>query len=137
VADVEPTSRKGLRELYRRYLSLLNDRELDELSTLFHDQVTLNGRPITRDDVMAAMRYTTTEAVPDLAWAAQDVVVEGDRLAARLIDTGTPVKEWLGVRPTGGSFEVDEAAFYRIRDGRIEEMWFVVDTQAAQRQLDA
>ncbi|MEU8380920.1 ester cyclase [Streptosporangium sp. NPDC048865] len=125
------------REFYRHYLGLLNDRRLDELGELFHDTVTLNGRPISRDDVMAAMRYTATEAVPDLVWTVQDVVVEGDRLAARLIDTGTPVKEWLGIRPTGGSFEIDETAFYRVRDGRIEDMWFVVDTRTAQRQLDS
>lgn len=125
------------REFYRRYLTLLNGRDLDELGTLFHDRVTLNGRPVGRDEVMTAMRYTATEAVPDLAWAVQDVVVAGDRLAARLIDTGTPVKEWLGIRPTGGSFEVDEAAFYRLRDGRIEDMWFVVDTMTAQHQLDS
>ena len=126
-----------LRGLYQRYLTLLNNRELDELSTLFHDRLMLNGQPITRDEVMEAMRYTATEAVPDLAWTVQHIVVDGDSLAARLIDTGTPAKEWLGIRPTGGSFEIDETAFYRIRDGRVEDMWFVVDTRAAQRQLDA
>ncbi|MFD1050626.1 ester cyclase, partial [Kibdelosporangium lantanae] len=70
----------NLRDFYRRYLSLLNNRELDELSTLFHERVTLNGQPVNREDIMAAMRYTATEAVPDLQWTAQDVVVTGDRV---------------------------------------------------------
>ncbi|EWM10311.1 ester cyclase [Kutzneria sp. 744] len=130
-------SHNDLRGFYRNYLDLLNNRRFDELSELFHDQVTLNGRPVSRDDVMTAMRYTAGEAVPDLVWTAHEVVVEGDRLAARLVDAGTPVREWLGVRPTGGSFEVDETAFYRVRDGRVQDMWFVVDTAAAQRQLDS
>jgi predicted ester cyclase len=130
-------SHQDLREFYRNYLDVLNNRRFDELAGLFHDQVRLNGELVTRDEVMAAMRYTTTEAVPDLIWTVQDVVVDGDRLAARLVDTGTPEQEWLGIRPTGGMFEVDEAALYRIRDGRVDDMWFVVDTGAAQRQLDA
>ncbi|MGI5502285.1 ester cyclase [Lentzea sp. CA-135723] len=130
-------SHNDLREFYRHYLDVLNGRRFDELSELFHDQVTLNGQPVSRDEVMAAMRFTATEAVPDLVWTARDVVVTGDRLTARLLDRGTPAKEWLGIRPTGGSFEVDEAAFYRIRDGRVDDMWFVVDTGAAQRQLDS
>lgn len=130
-------SHNDLREFYLHYLDVLNGRRFDELNELFHDQVTLNGQPVSRDEVMAAMRFTATEAVPDLVWTAQDVVVTGDRLASRLLDRGTPEKEWLGIRPTGGSFEVDEAAFYRVRDGRVDDMWFVVDTGAAQRQLDS
>ncbi|MFF5553859.1 ester cyclase [Streptomyces olivaceoviridis] len=129
-------SHHDLRTFYRHYLDTLNNRRFDELSELFHDQLSLNGQPITRDEVMAAMRHTATEAVPDLVWTVQDVVVNDDRLTARLVDTGTPEKEWLGIKPTGGTFKVDEAAFYRIRDGRIDDMWFIVDTGAAQRQLD-
>ncbi|MGW3995860.1 ester cyclase [Amycolatopsis sp. NPDC004772] len=126
-----------MRELYRRYLELLNNRRFDELGELFHEQVTRNGLPVDRDQLIADIRHTTTEAVPDLVWTVRDVIAVDDRLAVRLTDTGTPVGEWLGIRPTGRSFEIDETAFYRIRDGRIEDMWFVVDTMTAQRQLDS
>ncbi|MGV9364176.1 ester cyclase [Amycolatopsis sp. NPDC003731] len=124
-------------EFYRRYLDLLNNRQFDELGELLHEQVTRNGIVVDRDQVIADIRHTTTEAVPDLVWTLRDVIAVDDRLAARLTDTGTPVGEWIGIRPTGGSFEIDETVFYRIRDGRIDDMWYVVDTMTAQRQLDS
>ncbi|MET7847141.1 hypothetical protein ABZT48_02630 [Streptomyces avermitilis] len=40
------------------------------------------------------------DAVPDLHWELKDLLFDGDRLAARLVDTDTPVKKWLGVAPT-------------------------------------
>ena len=42
------------------------------------------------------------------AWHLEDVIVEGDRVSTRLRDTGTPVKEWLGLQPTGASAEFTE-----------------------------
>ena len=45
-----------------------------------------------------------------------------DRIAARVVNTGTPVKEWLGVAPTGKSNEVMEYAIYKVRDGRFVQM---------------
>jgi predicted ester cyclase len=41
------------------------------------------------------------DAVPDFHWEPREIAVDGDRLAARLTNTGTPAKEWLGVAPTG------------------------------------
>jgi predicted ester cyclase len=67
------------------------------------DQTTSSGEPATRDDLLA-VRKADVEAVPDLHWELRELLFDGDRLAARLTNTGTPAKEWLGVAPTGASF---------------------------------
>ncbi|MFI9488478.1 ester cyclase [Promicromonospora sp. NPDC052451] len=56
-------------------------------------------------------------------------------IGARLTNTGTPVKEWLGVTPTGASFEITEYALYRVHDGRFVNMTNLQDTDTAREQL--
>jgi len=123
-----------LRGFYRRYLEMLNAREFDRLDEFFHERVTMNGVPGSREQILASLREHTG-AVPDLTWQLEELVVEGDRLAARLLDTGTPAQEWLGLAPTGAAVELTECAFYRVRDGRIEDSWYLMDAAAARRQL--
>ncbi|WP_199906911.1 ester cyclase [Aeromicrobium chenweiae] len=64
------------------------------------------------------MLTADVEAVPDVHRETQELAVDGNRLAARLINTRTPVKESLGVPPSGSSFEIAEFAIYEVRDGR-------------------
>ncbi|MFI9392405.1 ester cyclase [Streptomyces bauhiniae] len=72
----------------------------DGMDEFIADRTTLNGEPATRDDLLAVQRHDM-DAVPDLHWELQELLFDGDRLAARLVNTGTPVKGWLGVERTG------------------------------------
>ena len=76
-------------------------------------------------------------AVPDMHWEVQELLFDRDRIAARVVNTGTPVKEWLGVAPTGKSFEIVEYAIYKVRDGRFVQMTNLHDSADVQRQLTA
>lgn len=73
--------------------------------------------------------------VPDFRWSVEDIVVEDDTVAVRLTDTGTPTGTWLGIPPTGASFEIAEWALYRYRGDRIAGMHFLLDVPAARDQL--
>ena len=123
-----------LREFYERYIEALNAHELHRLDEFVADELTHFGDVVTRDQVHAALS-AQMDAVPDLKWRLDDFRVSGHEVAARLTNTGTPVKEWLGVAPTGASFEVTEYALYRIRDGRFINMTNLQDTDAAREQL--
>jgi predicted ester cyclase len=101
-----------------------------------HDTVIFNGETVSRDDYVAAMRQAV-DSVPNLVWHLDDLVVEGDRVAARLTDTGTPVQEWLGLQPTGRDVTFTECAFYHFRDGRFEKMWYLLDARTIEKQLAA
>jgi predicted ester cyclase len=123
-----------IHEFYRRYVEELNAHKFDGMDKFIHDKVTLNGEPGTRDDVIAVQK-ADIDAVPDFHWEVQEFLVDGDRAAVRAINTGTPVKEWLGVAPTGASFEIVEYAIYQIRDGRFVQMTALHDASAVKRQL--
>ncbi|WP_373306846.1 ester cyclase [Micromonospora gifhornensis] len=60
-----------------------------------------------------------------------------NRIAVRAINTGTPVAEWLGVAPSGASFEIVEYAIYEVRDGRFVQMTALHDSAELLRQLTA
>lgn len=123
-----------LRSFYLSYIDLANNRDFDRMDEFAHDEVIMNGVPVARDDVVAALRGHVA-AVPDFLWEVQDLVVDGDRVAARLIDTGTPVLEWNGLAPTGASVSFTETAFYQVEDGRFKVMWYMMDVDALRQQL--
>lgn len=123
-----------IHEFYRRYIADLNAHRFDRMEQFINDQVVLNGEPGTRDDVIAVQK-ADIDAVPDFHWEVQEFLVDGDRVAVRAINTGTPVKQWLGVAPSGASFEIVEYAIYQLRDGRFAQMTAIHDTDSAKRQL--
>lgn len=129
-------TRIDLHEVYHRYVDAMNDREFDRMHEFAHDQLTVNGQPLSREDYVAGLRGYVA-AVEDFVWRLDDLIIEGDRVAARVTDTGTPVAEWLGHQPTGEAVEFTEYAFYHFRDGRFENIWYLLDAQAIQSQLGA
>ncbi len=124
-----------LRAFYERYLAALNAHEFDGMDQFINDRTTLNGVPATRDDLLAVQKQDV-DAVPDLHWELREFLVDGNRIAARLINRGTPVREWLGVAPTGASFEIVEFAVYEVRDGRFVHMTALHDARTMRRQLE-
>lgn len=123
-----------LREAYLGYLAAANARELHRMAEFAHDIIVFNGETVSRDDYVAAMQEAL-DAVRDYAWRLDDLVVEGDRVAARLTVTGTPVLHWRGLQPTGRGVTFTEYAFYHFRDGRFEHMWYLLDVRAIEKQL--
>jgi predicted ester cyclase len=123
-----------LYDFYRRYIKVLNARQFDALDDIIHDEVTLNGTPSTRQQIVTVLQQEV-EAVPDLHWEVTDLIVDGDRLGAQLVNTGTPVSAFVGVAPTGASFEVTEYAVYEIRDGRFVHMAAIHDAVSVRQQL--
>jgi predicted ester cyclase len=124
----------GLREFYERYIEALNAHEFDRMDEFVHESVVLHSEPSTRAAVVAQLT-SITAAVPDFHWEVQEVAVDGESLAARLKNTGTPAREWLGAAPSGKPVEIVEYAIYRIRDGKFVHMSAVHDAEALREQL--
>ncbi len=62
-------------------------------------------------------------AFPDYHWELQELVVEEDRLAARLIGQGTHTGPFSGIAPTGRKVSTQELVIYRFADGKIVQCW--------------
>lgn len=70
-------------------------------------------------------------------WEVAEVLFDRDGIACRSINTGTLVKEWLGVPASAASFEIVEYAIYKVRDGRFVQMTNLHDSAEMLRQLTA
>ncbi|WP_431958701.1 ester cyclase [Nocardia lijiangensis] len=124
------------REFYARYIEALNAHRFDRMHEFVHERITLQSESGSRDALVADLEGIVA-AVPDFHWEVIELAVHGDRLAARLTNTGTPTKPWLGVAPTGKPIELTEFAIYTIRDGKFLHMSALHDADALQRQLTA
>ncbi len=124
-----------LQDFYRRYLACCNERRFGDMGAFVHDEIRFNGEPTSLADYAAAIA-SNIDAVSDYHWTIEDIATTEDLIAVRLTDTGTPTKEWLGINPRGRSMTIAEFAFYRVRDGKIAEMWFLLDAPSAKRQLE-
>jgi predicted ester cyclase len=119
---------------YRRYIAWLNDRRFGELDDFVHEQLVYNGRPMTRIDYQDLIGEDFA-AIPDLFFKIEHLVVRGEMVAARLNFNCTPRGEFLGLRPNGKSISFSEHVFYRFRDGKIQEVWSIIDKAAVEAQL--
>ena len=131
-----PATSEDLREFYRGYVEMANTRDFDGMRELLHDEVYLGATAVPRDAIITEFRKHT-DAVPDIHWEVQDIVIEGGRIAVRALDTGTPVAEWNGLAPTGRSIAIAETAFYEVVDGRFKRMWYLMDVDSLRTQLAA
>ena len=75
-------------------------------------------------------------AVRDLHHQCQSVLRDGPLEAARCVVTGTLDGTYGGITAVAKPFKVDQAVFARLRDGKIEELWEIVDTASLLSQLN-
>jgi steroid delta-isomerase-like uncharacterized protein len=79
---------------------------------------------------------TLRGAFPDLRFSLEEVIAEGDFVAARFSWRGTHKgAAFLGIPPSGKAILVRGMEFYRLRDGRIVEHWDNVDELGMLTQL--
>jgi predicted ester cyclase len=114
--------RGDLVALYRRYLTLCNERRFEELRELVSDEVSGSGSVDGASAYIDRVRDVFT-AFPDYRWELQHLVVEGDTVAARLIGQGTHTGPFGDIAPTGRRISTQELVMYRFADGRIVGCW--------------
>ena len=119
---------------YRAYIAHLNTRRTGGLQDFVHDRLVHNGRDMSRSDY-EDMLAATAAAIPDIRYDVGLLLARGDEVAARIDFHCTPAHEWMGLAPTGRAITFAEHVFYRFRDGRIAQVWSLVDLDAIRAQL--
>jgi len=86
----------------------------------------------TLKEMVVARLY---RAFPDLHITIEDLIEEGDKVVEKDTVTGTHQGEYNGLQPTGKSVSYSEIFIMRFVNGRIAEIWGVVDLFSQMRQL--
>lgn len=86
-------------------------------------------------DGMKRTIATFRNAFPDIRMTVDDMIAEGDKVAARVTVTGTHQGEFMGIPATGKKINVQTIDILRFEGGKLAEHWGITDTGAMMEQL--
>jgi predicted SnoaL-like aldol condensation-catalyzing enzyme len=127
------------RALVHSIFAAIDRREFDEVRQMFGPTYLAHFDglpPMTPNELFPFMGAFFT-AFPDLQHRVEDVRVDGDRIAARVVITGTHLGEFMGAVPTQRPVTFGSINIYHLADGKIAEHWVNVDTFGMLQQIGA
>lgn len=132
-ADAEPgraTEAENVAVIRRTY-EAINRRDLAA--------ATREMAPALMDEWQGNMRFLqrTFDAFPDGRWELEDLLADGEKVAARDTFRGTHEGTWLGVAPTGKAVTMGDLHIWLLAGGKIAAHWVESDELGLLRQLGA
>ena len=125
----------------RRWIEAYNQRDLeaeaDVLAPGFVAHVPGAPASLNLEGLEAWRQFLAsfTEAFPDLRLTVEDIMSEGDMVAARVAFHGTHRGELQGIPPTGKKVAFSSMEFNRVVDGKVEEHWVEINLLGLVQQL--
>jgi len=139
MSTAQETSNKAT---FRCLLEAVNthDRALisKKIDEVFHPGVLIRTPlPVQATGAQAFKEVFATlhRAFPDLHVTVDDFIEEGDKVVCRNKVTGTHHGQYMGLAPTGKSVAYNEIFILRFVNGRIAEIWGIVDVLSQMKQL--
>ena len=126
------------KNIVRRYQEIYNSNNLDALVEVLSENLLtpriMPGVPHGVEGAKAAHQVMVT-GFPDYQTVIDDLIAEGDKVAARITMTGTNTGSFMGIPPTGKYITFAGIYIVRIADGKIVEHWGEEDGVALLQQL--
>jgi predicted ester cyclase len=140
-AHAEPAAAASVgaqKAVIRRWIAAYNDRdealEAEVRAPGYVAYAPGEPEPL-RDEGWRALIGGYVDAMPDLRITIEDVIAEGDLVAARNTFSGTHTREFQGLPPTNKRITFSGLEFNRLADGKVVEHWFELDQLALFEQL--
>ncbi|MCK1393982.1 ester cyclase [Bradyrhizobium sp. 1] len=127
-------ARDDLADIYRDYIACLNRQDWPTLGRFVHDDVAHNARPLGLAGYRAMLEHDFRK-IPDLRFNIELLIADQSNIAARLKFCCAPVGTFLGLAVNGRRVSFCENVFYEFRDGKIWQVWSVIDKAAIEAQL--
>ncbi|RKR36924.1 ester cyclase [Paraburkholderia sp. BL17N1] len=123
-----------LYKLYRDYIGCLNKQDWPNLGQYVDDNAHYNGQRIGLSGYREMLERDFRE-IPDLYFNIQLLIADPPYIASRLGFACTPKGTFLGLAVNGKRVSFTENVFYQFRNGKIEQVWSVIDKAAIEAQL--
>lgn len=123
-----------LAKIYRDYIACLNAQDWENLGRFVQDDVRHNSVTLGLSGYRR-MLEKDFEQIPDLFFEIRMIVAQPPHIAARLWFDVAPKNAFLGLPVNGRKVAFAENVFYEFREGRIQEVWSVIDKAAIEAQL--
>ena len=121
-------------EIYRAYIACLNRRDWATLGEFVAADVSHNGRRLGLSGYRAMLERDFDE-IPDLRFNIELLVCDKRFVASRLAFDCSPKGRFLGLDVNGQRVSFAENVFYEFREGKIVQVWSVIDKAAVETQL--
>jgi steroid delta-isomerase-like uncharacterized protein len=123
-----------------RMLKAINGKEdpsaIDQIFTEDWQNIDPSLPPLPRGPEGARMHLGLFAAgMPDIELAVEDIIAEGDLVAASFTAMGTHTGELMGIPPTGKKVDITGTGFFKMRDGKIAENRVNFDALGLLQQL--
>jgi predicted ester cyclase len=126
------------KKIVQRYQEIYNSNDLDRLGEVVSEDLLtpkiMPGIPTGIEGAKAAHRIMLT-GFPDYQTIIEDLVAEGDKVAARITMSGTNTGSFMGIPATGNGVLFTGMYIARIADGKIVEHWGEEDGVSLLQQL--
>ncbi|WP_371856801.1 ester cyclase [Pseudomonas sp. Irchel 3A5] len=123
-----------LRDFYRGYIDCLNQQDWPALGQFVDEDVHYNDQRVGLIGYREMLEKDYRQ-IPDLHFNIRFMIADAEHIAARLDFDCTPVGDFMGLPVNGRKVQFSENVFYRFREGRIIEVWSVIDKAAVEAQL--
>ena len=128
------------KKIVQRYQEIYNGNDLDALGDVVSEDLLtpkiMPGIPTGIEGAKAAHRIMLA-GFPDYQTVIEDLFAEGDKVAARIIMSGTNTGSFMGIPATGKRVSFTGIYIARIADGKIVEHWGEEDSVSLLQQLGA
>ena len=127
-------TRNQLADLYLGYIDCLNRQDWNRLGDFVHPEVAYNAKVVGLEGYRAMLERDFRE-IPDLVFHIQLLIADPPTVASRMNFNVTPRGEFFGLAINGRQVAFSENVFYTFVDGKIAQVWSVIDKAAIERQL--
>jgi len=128
------------KKIVHRYQEIYNRNDLDALSEVVPEDLLtpkiMPGIPTGIEGAKAAHRIMLA-GFPDYQTIIDDLLAEGDKVAARITMSGTNTGSFMGIPPTGKRSSFTGIYIARVANGKIVEHWGEEDSVSLLQQLGA
>ncbi|WP_299461370.1 ester cyclase [uncultured Gimesia sp.] len=123
------------KQVVRRYVDAFNRGNLQELKTLLSEEAEIQG--VFGKGLFEKIEPIWRQLIEGygMQLQIQELVAEGNSVAARYLETGTFRAPAFGNQPTGKSYELVAMEWFEIEDGKIKRRWGARDAASQARQL--
>jgi steroid delta-isomerase-like uncharacterized protein len=134
-------SEEDNKAVIRRWIEAYNNRDMqaeaDVLDPGYVAHVPAAPGPLEGLEAWRKFTAPFVEAFPDLRLTVENILSEGDKVAARVAFHGTHRGEFQGIAPTGKEVAFSSIEVNRVVGGKVEEHWVELDLLGLMQQLGA
>jgi hypothetical protein len=137
--DQKNSEEEQNKAMIRQYFELHNQKDLQKIEELVSSKHSFYFSGMPPMDWNGHKQFLTAlfNAFPDLHFAIEDILAEGNKVAFRLAVTGTHSGVFQGIPSTGKKISFGGTAIGTIVDGKLEENRAHADIMGLMQQLGA